>query len=403
MTDITCDSYAEFNKSFPRAEDRLKAFLRFVSSNLRLSVLLSLNPNYTYDKRGVYENVLRLTGYNEETFPASKSGVRYSVFRQITKNGREIMSPVEQLHFVEFIKNPMKGGNSVRVKKTSMGMDFGDKLAALTFNAEYLLHKNAPNLPWQMSDILGSASAYANSGEQTNGLMLNYQIIKLLAENPQTRFSQTGIRKALKSENKSSAVSSSLRHLDEIGAIAYYSKEKDENTRSATRRSDRIINLADALKAVRRSAPYFSREGALEKIVGYFNRHVGEDIQVNAISKYTGIDVRQVRVALSALKRAGQIEMNGISAAQSNERTLLIWNEFLEPITEVANGMSHNNPKFSEALIRRRHVWNAFMHETLESSRGRYKNRQNIKAAVQQNAGVASSFQSDQTNKSAVV
>ena len=312
-------------------------------------ILLAMNPKEAYTRKELYERVLDFYGLGLIEFPLT-AGAAWGYLN----GSKGVKGSLESIGAVVRLRIKESGGNYVTAyQKTDAGRDFGDPTVAIgTYVVNELSRMKAKYCSlWR---ILGAChSKY----EYRRGFVVS-RIIKLLAENPESKFTLTEISNELKLDQ--TTASHALNSLAKAGVIGYFSPHIDvEGKRNKgwakyilakeLDEDDKIIEEAKDLR------PKFTSSGCLRKTIDYIRRHPNEAFEHNKLSKELGIDPSSTSQCLSILSELGYLEsqLKGEktkSVVRANECTKVLWEELFGPIERVAYSLNPYDSKFRERL-----------------------------------------------------
>ncbi|MFZ8830378.1 MAG: hypothetical protein ACO2OO_02940 [Candidatus Aenigmatarchaeota archaeon] len=345
--------YEKFIEANPTPQSRIDAFTNgILSPDPKGLALLATDPEKAYTKKELYDQFLNFYGLDK--LPITKDAVwayfKGDLSNSLRGSSLEAIGTVVKLRIKKITVNYVTA-----YQKTDAGRDFGDPIVAIgTYVVNKLSEMNAGYCSlWR---ILGAAQV-PKEIEHRRGFRV-YQIIKFLAENQESKFTQAEICDELGIGYVSASYI--LKHLGKAGVIYYFSSHREVEGRrqkgwAQYRLAGELDDTEEIVKKARKLKPWFSNVGDLRRVVRYIRKKPNDIFERNKLSEKLKIRPKIISHCLSILSELGYLsyELKGReiqSVAKANDITRILWEELFEPIERVAYSLNPNDSELRERL-----------------------------------------------------
>jgi Fe2+ or Zn2+ uptake regulation protein len=314
--------YENFIRANPDLKSRVEALISILSPDTQGIALLSMDSNKAYTYGELYNQTLKFCDI--EKFPVNRETIgRYCKF----------LASIGAVDSKEKEKWRLK-----YYQKTDAGRDFGDPLVAIgTYVVNELLRMNVKYR--SLNKILGQAG------------YRRYRIIKLLAENSESKFTWSEILNELK-EFGGETISTDLNKLGEAGII-FYSPRKNAKDWARYELKNKFNDEEEIISKAKELKP-FVKEEYLQSVINHIKQHPDDIFEHNKLSSILKIRSFYVRECLSILSELGYLSefkvKGGHSTVKANKITEMLFRELFEPIERIAYKLDPNDSEFRKRL-----------------------------------------------------
>jgi Mn-dependent DtxR family transcriptional regulator len=327
-------------------QDRMEAILSgILSPDLKGITLQAMRRGVAYTKSMLYREVCDFIGVN--VLPVNESTPWEYCHGYPSKN---VMGPLKAIGVIEeriLQKNVLTNPDYVTAyEKNDAGFDLGDPSVALGTYIVNKLYKKGGMKYFSLWRILGLPGRPGNM--RFRGSYTVYRLVEFLAKNYGDIFRRADIEEELTELHRSS-ISDTLNKLGEIGVIDYESASRgsgDGWTRGWARYRLTVnrIDFGEVREMVMKESKRFYRWGALRRIIDYINQNPMEEFTCGKLASKLGMYKRTCSTCLSLLSSMGYLsyDFKGgevLSKARANENTLILYEEFFEPIARMCRNL----------------------------------------------------------------
>jgi DNA-binding transcriptional ArsR family regulator len=348
------DEFRRVNRSF---QERMEAILSgILSPDLKGITLQAMRRGVAYTISSLYKEVCDFIGVDK--LPIKMSSLWIYCYGDPSRgvwNTLETVGVVER--GVKPTDTPTGSIYAVAYEKNDAGFDLGDPSVALGTYIVNKLYRERKTKYFSLGRILGKPPKPRWAGCRESYVV--YRLVDFLARNQKDKFRFIDIREEL-SGLGSTTISGALNKLGEMGIIDYRSPIRDLEGRRAKNwvRHKLTVNRID-YEEVREKAKEMSRRftswGCLRKVIDYINQNPREEFTHRGLADKLGISEDTSSKCLWLLNSIGYLssEFRGSevqSIAKANENTILLYEEFFEPIARMCRRLDPDAQGFRDKL-----------------------------------------------------
>jgi DNA-binding HxlR family transcriptional regulator len=349
--------YDEFRRVSRSFQERMEAILSgILSPDLKGITLQAMRRGVSYTISSLYKEVCDFVGV--DALPISMTPLWRFCSGHPARSTRYSLRTVgvveEGVKLRDTFEDPIY---ATAYEKNDAGFDLGDPSVALGTYIVNKLYREKRTKHFSLWKILGLASKLSWVGCRRSYVV--YRLVELLAKNRGERFRLADIQEEL-SEISKASLSRTLNKLEEIGVIDYESPYRDyEGRRTGDWARYRLtVNRID-YEEVREKAKEMPRRftcwTSLRKVIDYINQNPREEFNHRVLANKLGTSEDVSTKCLSLLSHLGYLSYEFkagevLSIARANENTILLYEEFFEPIARMCENLDPNAQGFRDKL-----------------------------------------------------
>src|SRR3989344_85100 len=344
-------SYSSFVSLHPDYGYRVGALLSLASPDPKPISLWALTPGELYDEDEIFNNTLSFSGMSYKDFPLTGLGLA-GYYHGHTS--RKIPGTLESIGAID--RGDFKSPGTFKMerykfyKKTGLGEDFGDPIAAAsTWFVNELIEKNLEGHK-STQQIIGMKKVGMDT--KYNYAYATYKVIELLAKNTENGFSLMDIHDEIGDIITIAGLSTRVNKLSGSKMLDYKSDRRDVNgkiTKGYSRyTANEKIDYDEAVEKAKIQFNSFYHYKILERAINFAKKNIGEYFSIHDLSRGTCMKVSSIRKGLDYLIKMDYLQhefgKKSWTYAKANDSTVILWEGFLEPIGRAARNM---NPKIT--------------------------------------------------------
>jgi hypothetical protein len=330
-------------------QERMEAILSgILSPDLKGITLQAMRRGVAYTISTLYKEVCNFIGVDK--LPVYIT----TPFRFCEGSLADIGVVEEKVRLVDMLTNSIY---ATAYEKNDAGFDIGDPSVALGTYIVNKLHREGRTKYSSLWRVVSTPSRQGGAGYGRSYVI--YRLVKFFAENRRDKFRWTDIQEEFR-ELGARSISRALNRLGEIGVIDYESYSRDVGGGRARDWSsyellvDRI-DCEEAMEKIREKCKYFHEWGSLRKIIEYINQNPREGFTRGKLADKLGINHSTCGHSLSLLSSLGYLSYKFKggevqSIAKANESTILLYEEFFEPIARMCYNLDPDVQGFKDKL-----------------------------------------------------